>query len=1430
MAGMGASDERECIMVKSLKKCFIYLALLGFLIPGIAGGSFADVIIDNGATGTSYTGTWYASGGTDPYGASSLWSRNGTTYTFSMSGQAAGTYEVLMWWSGYSSRASNVPVAINHASGTTSVTVDQSQDPGQWNSLGTYFFNGSGSVRITAATGDTLSTCADAVKFTFVSGNAAPTATIDSITPNPASPGESITLTGHGTDTDGTITAYEWTSSMDGTIGAAASFSTSTLSEGTHTITFRVKDNEDSWSPGVTASLVVGTPSVEVIIDNGGSGTSYTGTWAVSGGTDPYGTNSVWARNGVTYTFAMSGQVAGNYEVLMWWSGYSSRATSVPVAINYTGGTGNITVNQRQNPGQWNSLGTYYFDGSGSVTITAATGDTLSTCADAVKFTLVSSNSAPTATIDSIAPNPASQGESITLTGHGTDTDGTIAAYEWTSSMDGTIGAAASFSISTLSAGTHTITFRVKDDKDAWSPAVTSSLVVNGVNAAPTATIDSITPNPASPGESITLTGHGTDTDGTITAYEWTSSMDGTIGAAASFSISTLSAGTHTITFRVKDNDGAWSSGVTSSLVVNSGTPSVEVIIDNGGAGTSYTGSWAVSGGTDPYGTNSVWARNGVSYTFAMIGQVAGNYEVFMWWSGYSSRAASIPVAINHASGTTSVTVNQQQNPGQWNSLGTYYFDGSGSVTITAATGDTLSTCADAVKFTLVSSETAPIADFSADRTSGTPPLTVQFSDTSLGTVTSWLWSFGDGSTSTAQNPVHTYTVTGSYTVSLTVTNSVGSSTKSVAQYINLVSSGEHIYLCDGYAEDALFIPHANTLLQGMGAYQDNGVWVYQDTVRGRTVYIHTVTDPETMAAALKQEGAHIIFNGHANFGLGATFATIEEVGTQEITTIRYIDDDRFTNFSSDMVSVKIDGVQYGQAYPNWLPIYKDGTSGIMPYTFLEGRPPYNYYLTYKIAGDPTIYRIELANGTWLERFPDSATPAWFSATGAEPDPAANPEYFIVNTDTDFNRCDFTGTWPFGKVPGGGYMGEDGYLGYNYQYHAAGTGANKATWTLVVHNPGYYAVLASWYPSALNASNAKYTINYAGGSAIVEVDQRQSDLINPLGYYYFDTGIYTVELSDNANARVVADVVALSAVSNPVKILQAEFNANVISGTTPLAVQFTDLSALYSMEDTSIKITGWNWNFGDGSTSSQQHPSHTYSTAGTYTVTLKITDSTGATDTETKTGLITVGTTPSLRAQFTSASRMGSDRTVVKFIDQSSGNITGWSWSFGDGSTSAEKNPTHTYTVPGTYTVSLTVTGTGGNHTETETGFVNNIIGLVYADNTAHHKPHFYSRSTGSPITFGKVILDARRAKIPEEDLRYSRMFYGSCNSCSYYGETFQRGVMFCTTGDSDSYTALDYLEYYLKGNTDEQLLSRINSIQPIHELINFNLKPPSLR
>ena len=71
-----------------------------------------------------------------------------------------------------------------------------------------------------------------------------------------------------------------------------------------------------------------------------------------------------------------------------------------------------------------------------------------------------------------------------------------------------------------------------------------------------------------------------------------------------------------------------------------------------------------------------------------------------------------------------------------------------------------------------------PIANFTADTTFGYKPFTVQFSDSSAGVITDWLWDFGDGGTSTAQNPEHTYTTADSFTVSLTVIGPGGSDIK----------------------------------------------------------------------------------------------------------------------------------------------------------------------------------------------------------------------------------------------------------------------------------------------------------------------------------------------------------------------------------------------------------------------------------------------------------------------------------------------------------------------------------------------------------------------------------------------------------------------------------------------------------------------------
>ncbi|MDD1700255.1 MAG: PKD domain-containing protein, partial [Methanoregula sp.] len=80
-----------------------------------------------------------------------------------------------------------------------------------------------------------------------------------------------------------------------------------------------------------------------------------------------------------------------------------------------------------------------------------------------------------------------------------------------------------------------------------------------------------------------------------------------------------------------------------------------------------------------------------------------------------------------------------------------------------------------------------PVAEFSAAPSEGVAPLTVQFTDTSIGSPTSWFWSFGDGNSSSLQNPSFDYTSPGLYTVSLTVTNNAGSDTITKVGYIKVI-------------------------------------------------------------------------------------------------------------------------------------------------------------------------------------------------------------------------------------------------------------------------------------------------------------------------------------------------------------------------------------------------------------------------------------------------------------------------------------------------------------------------------------------------------------------------------------------------------------------------------------------------------------------
>jgi len=105
------------------------------------------------------------------------------------------------------------------------------------------------------------------------------------------------------------------------------------------------------------------------------------------------------------------------------------------------------------------------------------------------------SNQLPTAYIDLVSPVNASLGETVIFVGHAIDTDGSIGAYSWRSSLDGDLSTSVNFKASSLSPGTHTIWFKAQDDKGEWSkevlatvivvPSGLSSIVVNSFEAGP---------------------------------------------------------------------------------------------------------------------------------------------------------------------------------------------------------------------------------------------------------------------------------------------------------------------------------------------------------------------------------------------------------------------------------------------------------------------------------------------------------------------------------------------------------------------------------------------------------------------------------------------------------------------------------------------------------------------------------------------------------------------------------------------------------------------------------------------------------------------------------------------------------------------------------------------------------------------------------
>lgn len=149
------------------------------------------------------------------------------------------------------------------------------------------------------------------------------------------------------------------------------------------------------------------------------------------------------------------------------------------------------------------------------------------------------------------------------------------------------------------------------------------------------------------------------------------------------------------------------------------------------------------------------------------------------------------------------------------------------------------------------------------------------------------------------------------------------------------------------------------------------------------------------------------------------------------------------------------------------------------------------------------------------------------------------------------------------------------------------------------------------------------------------------------------------------------------------------------SGPLPFVVQFTDSSVAGT-----TAISHWNWEFGDGNTSTQQNPLFTYTVPGNYDVRLTINNAYCRNETPVSNSyLISVGAAPV--ASFTTDTTSGMVPLTVTFNDASVAATT-WNWSFGDGTYSDLQSPPHTFTTGGTYTVVLNASNTYGySHAQT---------------------------------------------------------------------------------------------------------------------------------
>ncbi len=207
---------------------------------------------------------------------------------------------------------------------------------------------------------------------------------------------------------------------------------------------------------------------------------------------------------------------------------------------------------------------------------------------------------------------------------------------------------------------------------------------------------------------------------------------------------------------------------------------------------------------------------------------------------------------------------------------------------------------------------------------------------------------------------------------------------------------------------------------------------------------------------------------------------------------------------------------------------------------------------------------------------------------------------------------------------------------------------------------------------------------------------KTASVVNPF-VVYDRPGLYTVYL--RVSTGLLSDDTLAVAYITVDSLPKALFNYLPVAGCIPLDIQFKDSS----LPSTGI-ITSWSWNFGDGTISSLPSPLHTYSGAGSYSVSLIAGNSRGCFDTLVIPSAVATGTKPVASFNAKPLSSCASD--PINFINTTTGTTTSYLWQFGDGDTSTKKGPLHNFTDTGFIDVTLIATYNGCSDTNAKAGFI----------------------------------------------------------------------------------------------------------------------------